>query len=457
MRLVAVLAWLIVATAVVVYFMPPPAGFDPTMMHAAALVIFAVGFWAIGVFPEHITGMIFLLLAMLAAVAPAGVVFQGFASNTLWLVLGGLFMAEAVRATGLGERLARLTLDRFTTSYPAVIVGVVAVSTALSFLMPATISRVLLMVPILSAVAARMGFEAGSRGYYGILLTMIMTMYQVGTTILPANAPPLVLAGAAETLYGVPLIYGEYLWVQFPVMGVLKAALLVALTLVVFPARPAPVGHRGEPPPMSAEERRLSLILALALLLWVTDFVHKIQPGWIALAAGLACMMPKIGVIPLNVFNERVRYGPFFYIGSVLGMGAVMSETGLSNAIGAALADALELKRGEDARNFAVMTLVSTFTGVFTTNPGQPALLAPLAGHVAEAAGWPIKAALMTMAVGFTTMILPHQVPPVVVGLQVAGIPLRETLRYGVPVALVSLFVLLPLDYLWWRLIGYFG
>ncbi len=49
-----------------------------------------------------------------------------------------------------------------------------------------------------------------------------MATFQCGTAILPANAPNLVLAGAAETLYNLQLIYAEYLWVQFPVMGLVK-------------------------------------------------------------------------------------------------------------------------------------------------------------------------------------------------------------------------------------------
>jgi di/tricarboxylate transporter len=83
--------------------------------------------------------------------------------------------------------------------------------------------------------------------------------------------------------------------------------------------------------------------------------------------------------------------------------------------------------------------------------------MAPLAGHFAEAAGWPLKAALMTMALGFTTLILPFQVPPVMVGVQIAGIRLRTVLRLSVPLMLVSFVVLLPLNYFWWRAIGYFG
>jgi hypothetical protein len=63
----------------------------------------------------------------------------------------------------------------------------------------------------------------------------------------------------------------------------------------------------------------------------------------------------------------------------------------------------------------------------------------------------------MVAAVGFTTVILPYQVPPVVVGLQAAGLSLRASLRLTVPLAALSLLVLVPLDFAWWKLIGYFG
>jgi di/tricarboxylate transporter len=152
-----------------------------------------------------------------------------------------------------------------------------------------------------------------------------------------------------------------------------------------------------------------------------------------------------------------VSFGPFFYIAAVLGVGGLMSGAGVSAMLGEAAQSALQLEPGEDALNFGVLALLSTFAGVLVTNPAQPALMAPLAGHFAEAAGWPLKTALMTAALGFTTLILPFQVPPVMVGVQLAGLKLSSVLRLSIPLMLVSFAILLPLDYAWWRLIGYFG
>lgn len=457
MRLSSLLTAAVVIAAAVIFLLPAPAGVAPHTMHAGALLVLVMGLWAIGSLPEYLVALLFFALAILLKIASPAVIFSGFASGTLWLVLGGLVLAEAVRATGLGERIARVVLGERSLTYRQLVMAAVLVSVVLSFLMPATVGRILLLVPIMAAVAERHGLRPGGAGHNGVLLATILATFQCGTAILPANAPNLVLAGAAETLYGVQLIYAEYLWVQFPVMGLVKGMLIIAVTCRLFPAQTQAATAAAELRAMSVEEKRLLVILCAALALWATDFLHHIHSGWIALSAAVLVMMPRIGAVPGGMFQERVRFGAFFYVGAILGLGSVMLDSGVSTAIGQALLGVIVLERGADATNFGILSLIATFAGLITTNPSQPALLAPLAGHIAEATGWPIKTALMTIAIGFSTLILPYQVPPVVVGLQVAHLSVRTALGITAVLALISIVALIPLSYAWWRIIGYFG
>ncbi|MBX3652443.1 MAG: anion permease [Burkholderiales bacterium] len=447
----------IVAAAAAIFFMPPPAGVSVNVMHTGGLLVLVMGLWATGILPEALTALIFFALAVLLEVAKPEVIFSGFTSGTLWLVLGGLVIAEAVRMTGLGERVARAALGTRVWTYPQLVTAAVLVAVVLAFLMPATVGRILLLVPILAAVAERHGLAPGTPGHTGVLFAVIVASFQCGTAILPANAPNLVLAGAAETLYGVQLIYAEYLWAQFPVMGIVKGALIVAIVCWMFPAQTRVSGTAAELRPMSGNEKRLAAIVLVSLALWATDFLHGIRPGWVALAAAVVAMLPRIGAVPATIFQERIKFGTFFYIGGVLGLGAVMLDTGLSKAIGDALLAVIRLEQGADAANFITLSVLSTVASMIVTNPAQPALMSPLAGDFAQATGWPLQAALMTMAVGFSTLLLPYQAPPVVVGMQMAGLRLRDALRLTVPLALISIFALIPLHYLWWRVIGYFG
>jgi anion transporter len=451
-----VLAGMVVLAAVALCVTPPPDGMTVAMMRSFALILFTVGFWAVGALPEHLTGLLFFLIAMIFAIAPAGVVFSGFESATLWLVLGGLIMAEAVNRTGLAQHLAVLIFDRYSDSYRHLVLAVVVASIALSFVMPATVGRVLLLTPIVIAASERAGFRYGSTGYEGLCVAALMATYQCGTGILPANAPNLVLAGAAETLYAMPIHYAEYLWMQFPVMGIVKGVLIVVFVWWLFPATAQSAAQARELPPMTREQQRLAFILVVALVLWATDFAHGVKAGWIALAVGIFCVLPRVGVMSYAAFNE-VRFGAFFYVAATLGLGMLAHKSGLSAALGHGVDSMLNLQRGADFANFVSLSVFTTVAGLFTTNPAQPAVLAPLAQGFADATGWPLKTALFTLAIGFSTMLLPHQVPPVVVGMQAARLRMGAVLRIGVPLALTSILALLPLQYYWWRLIGAFG
>jgi hypothetical protein len=97
-----------------------------------------------------------------------------------------------------------------------------------------------------------------------------------------------------------------------------------------------------------------------AVILWATDFVHRVHPGWIGRAAGLATLLPYIGVMPVTSFTERVKLSLFFYIAAILGLGAVMVETSLSRALSDALQSGLQLQLGQDAINLAILTALST-------------------------------------------------------------------------------------------------
>ena len=264
--------------------------------------------------------------------------------------------------------------------------------------------------------------------------------------MLPANAPNLVLAGSAEALYGVQITYAGTLWVQFPVLGALKSLAIIAFVLWLFPAqaRSAPGVRAIEP--LTPEQRRVVVILAASLVLWATDFLHGIKSGWIALAAGIACLLPWVGVMPVTAFYS-VRLGPYFYVGATLGLGLVIQTTGLSDGLGKLLHVVLPLTPGADFANFVMLSVLATFAGLFTTNPAQPAVLAPLAEYFAQATGWPLKAALMVIGVGFTTFLLPYQVPPAMVGLQVGALRMKAMLRLALPLAAFSLLVILPLQY----------
>lgn len=450
-----IVAGLALAAAVLLYVFPP-AGLDPRAAKAAALALAAVGFWATSALPEHVTAVGFFTIAMLIGVAPAGVVFGGFESTALWLVFGGLCVGGAMRHTGLGERFAGRLVRYCGASYVAAVGGLLMISVLLGFLMPSSLGRVTLLMPIALALAERIGFAQGTNGRIGIVLAVNFGVHVPTFAILPANIPNMVLVGATEKLWGITPLYGEYLLLHFPILGALKTLVMFFLILWMFPARiEKPVDMVAQAAgPMTGTQRLLALTLVVALGFWVTDFIHFISPAWISLAAAFLCLIPATRLLPPGAFNG-LGFGGLFFVAGIMGLGAVVADSHLGDILIGALLKVVPLDPAHPALNFALLAGIATLINPLTTLPGVPAVLTPLAGQMAEASGMPIRAVLMSQVLGFSTIIFPYVSAPLVVGMQIGGEKLAPAARLCLVLAAVTILILWPLDFLWWRLLGW--
>lgn len=377
-----------------------------------------------------------LLLCAAATVlhaAPSELVFSGFASPAFWLVLSGLVLGAAIRKVGLADRAARLLESHLSGSWTRLAGGVVLLTYLLAFVMPSNMGRIALLMPVVMALADQAGLGVGSRGRVGLALAVGFGTFQLSTSILPANVPNLVMAGAAETAYGVHFAYLPYLLLHAPVLGLLKGALLVACIVPLFPARPRPIRASGPATPLSPAERRLGLLLFVTLLLWMTDFLHGIQPAWVGLAAACVCLLPRVGFLTGDEFAANVNFRTCIYIAGILGLAALVARSGSGEQIG------------------------QTLLAVAPLDPGTPALFTALAHTLADASGVPLLTVLMVQVIGYGAPMLPYQASSLVVAMGMGGVPARDGIRLCLATAAVTFVVLMPLDYLWFRLLGQLG
>ncbi len=452
-----ILAALAVAAAAVLVLMPPPEGLPREATQAAGLCLGAIGLWATGALPEYLTSVIFLLLAIVLAVAGPEVVFSGFGASAWWLVFGGLVIGIAVKKTGLGERLARSLLRVFGGSYLRVLIGIAVVATVMNFLIPSTMVRVVMLVPLVALMAGRMGYAEGSGARNGLILATALLSFSPGAAILPSIVVNMVWAGTVESLFGQTVTYGRYFVLHFPVIGAVKTVLIVATVWLMFRA---PAEHEGEISgggDVTGAERQLALVLALALALWVTDFWHGVSPAWVATGAAVLLLLPRVGLLTHEDFEGGLKVAPLLFVAAVLGLGRIVAETGLGGAMGGVLLDVFAFEQGRPFLNFYQLTALYTVTGMVTTIPGMPAVVSPLAPEIAAATGLPLMTVLDMEVVAFSTLILPYQIPPMVVAMQLGGVRAVDGARLTLAVAAVTLVAVNPLIFVYWQALGMFG
>lgn len=445
---------LVLAAAVAVGVFPGLFGLSPALGVPAALTVFTIGCWATGAIPEYLASLTFLAAAMVLGAAPAALIFSGFAATAFWLVFAGVVIGAAVNRTGLGERLAATTIGRVSGSYARTVAAVILVTALLGFVLPSTMGRVVLMVPIILSLCDRLGLDHGRRGRDGLILAMGLTAYMLGVPILPANVPNMVLAGAAETLLDIRLGYAAYLVINFPVLGLAKGVLIWLVIVRLFPDSLDRDGAGAKPAPtVGAGQGRLAAILLVTLAFWTTDVVHGISPAWVGLVAALVCLWPGIGVIAARNL-QGLDLAPVLYVGGMLGLVALVADSGLGAALSGVLLAWLPLAPGADLVNFISLSSLGALVAIVSTLPGVPTLLTPLAPDLAAQSGWALDSVLMAQIVSLATPVLPHQSPPLMVALALSGVGLGAASRALLALAALTVLLLWPLTYLWWQVLG---
>lgn len=440
-----------------VWFLPPPAGADPEMMRIAGVVIVAVSLWATAWVPEYFTAIIFFFLAMVATEAGAPTVFSGFHSAAAWMIFGGLVIGAAVQETGFGKRIAGTLLRIFPKSYIGILFAVTMVGIVLCFIIPSNTGRIVIMVPIFMALCDRVGFAPGSPGRAGVALAAGAGSIYPSLAVLPAAVPNLVWLGATESIHDITITYGEYLLANFPVIGGVSMVLIPVVFSRLFPDEVRSPEDNPEPAEGSADQTRLIMVLVAALGLWLTDFAHGISPAWVALGAACLCLMPRIGVVPTNIIVGKISYAPWFFVAGVIGMGAVVAKAGLGAEISDFMFRIVPLTAGADLANFFKIGAVGMAMGIATTVPGQPAIMTTLSADIAQITGWPLKTVLMTQPISWAMPPFAYEFPPFVLVAGLAGVSLRRLTRMLFAMCAITWIFMMPLQYLWWSLLGFFG
>lgn len=423
----------------------------------SGLVIVVITLWVTGIIAEYLTAFLMFAIAMLFSIAPASVVFSGFHSAAFWLVFSGLVIGVGINSTGLGKRIAGRIAAHLSDSYFKLISGLVLLGTLFGVLMPSSMGRIILLIPIALAVASHFRFHSGSNGYIGVVMAITMGAFIPTFAILPANVPNMILAGMSESLYQYSPQYGEYLALHFPLFGLPKMFILVALIMWLYPDTPKEDHEQplNEKTPITKNERVMSLVLILMILLWLTDFIHHISPAWVALGGAIFLLLPTVNIVSNKHFTDSIPYHLLFFVAGILGLGSIISYSGIGDELAQYLVSYLPLNTETPFINYLSLSLLSMVTGIIVTLAGVPAVLTPLAENLATATGLPIKSVVMTQVIGFSTTFFPYQAPPVLIGLQLANIKMAEGLKVFIYVALISLVLLMPLNYLWWQWLGW--
>lgn len=422
---------------------------------ASGLGCAAITLFATRAVPEIVTAFAIFLSALMLDMVPREVVFSGLMSGGFWLLVSGIILGAAITATGLAARISGRLIALTGPSYPRAILAVAAAGLMLGVLIPSTMPRIVVMIPVAAAFAERLGLASDGRGAIGLIATAAISTLLPTYTILTANLPTIVQVGTMDELYGIHSTYSGYLIQQLPV-NLLRFALIVAL-MVGFTREmvSAPTSDAAEPEAERPEQRTLLMVLGAAILLWMTDFVHGIPPAWVALGAATLVIWPRFGMLKPTAMREQIDLTPAIFFASIITVVAVARGAGLDQRLAEVIITALPFNGGGGLSSIYGIFGFAVALSHLTTAPAAPAVLVPFAAPLAEASGLSLDAVSMTQMLGISTPALPYQAPPLIVAMSISKVPNVVFLRLCLWLAIAVAVVGVPLTYLWWQVIGF--
>jgi hypothetical protein len=241
-----------------------------------------------------------------------------------------------------------------------------------------------------------------------------------------------------------------------PVLGLVKGVTFWAAICLLFPAPPPRIATTTDEGPnvLGAAARRLAVLLAITVLLWVLDFVHHIKPGWIALAAGLICLVPGLGLGRIEEAVDANKVTAVFSLAAVLGVATVLTYSGAGALIAKALTQLVPSSGASPAYGFMLIAVAASVTATFATVVGSIAIVTPTLPAIEAASGLPLTAGIIAELTGLQCLFFPFEAVPVMVGLMMGKVPAPATLKTMILLAVTGLVFIAPLQIAWLKLLG---
>ena len=453
--------------AAVVIWVLPIAGLPAEGQKALAITVFAVIWWVFGVaHPAYTTLLLFLGYILLigdiqaadgSTVSMTGQVFKLFTMSLGWLMIGAFLIATAVTKSGLAKRVAYFFMTRYAKSYKSIIVLAYVLGIVLSFIIPHPFPRVLLIMAVVSQIIKESGANETDTASLGFAVFSSVT----------ATSMILLLGDSVLNVAGVGFS-GEQVgfleWIKYmAVPGLIASALMMLLTFVMFKQtgsfeinKEKILEEQKKLGPLSRDEKVVGIWVIIALILWSTDSLHHIDPAWVALAVAVGLALPYIGKIltPADL-TSGVNWPIVIFVVGALAIGNVSRVTGMAQWLAATV-----LPANPPSNAFAFAGMIGGVTMLLHMILGSAlacmSVVSPPMVEYAAMAGWsPIVPALLVYTAVNMHYILPFQHVTMLLGAGDTGkYGNKETLRYGIPLTIVCLLVMIGVMVPWWMLIG---
>ena len=308
-----------------------PIGLEPIQQKALAITAFMIVYWIAEPIDHGLTALIGIYLFWALEVAKFPVAFSGFVNSPTWFLFSSLLMAEAAARTGLAKRIGFLLMSKVGSSTNQILTGLLSLSFVLTLFVPSGMGRIAILAPLTAGIFQAAGLSERSnlvRGFFAVL-----TAFSGLSDVMILSGATSMMTHAILQEAGIQVLWSQW-FVAFLPLNLVMIFTSVAIARWLYPGEMSELGggrqyfekELAQMGPWSEPEKKSLIWFGLAVVLWSTDFIHRINPAVIGLAAGLLLSLPKIGVLDRKAVKQNNFLIIIFSAGAI-SMGNVLLQT----------------------------------------------------------------------------------------------------------------------------------
>lgn len=426
----------------------------------AATAVLMATWWITEAVPLYAAALLPLLVFPLSQAQTFVESARPYASGTIFLFMGGFFLAAAVQKWNLHRRIA-LVVVRFVGTDPKRIILGFMIATGVVTMWVSNTATAIMMLPIgLSVLHLVNGQTTGVdllRSNFGkaMMLGIAYSASIVATSSLISTPPNALMRAYVAETFGITLTFGKWLLFASPMAWALLFIMWFLFVNVLFKPEidEIPGGEElierelAEMGPMSTGERRVGVVFVIAALSWVflpTLFGDLgVTDELVAIAVAMLLFLIPVGKDDRLLDGATAREIPWeilLLFGGGLSLSAAFTKSGLSTWIG-------DLSAGVGTLHVILLVLVVTTLVMalteMTSNTATAATFLPVLGGVAAGIGADPLLLVVPVALASTcSFMLPVATPPNAIAYSTGYVSIGDMLKAGVWMNLIGIVLI---------------
>ncbi len=414
--------------------------------------------WVTGVVPEIVVGFILPVLYIVTGVAKPIDAFAPWMTNVPWITFGGLIIGGAMMSTGLAKRIAYRAIILTGGTYNRTLIGLMLGGLVIAPVIPSVMGKIAIFSVIGIAICQALDLKPGSRAASGIMMGAFLAVAGPKLSYLTGAADNPLAMGLVAKVTGTMITWGEYA-LHNAFIGIIYSAMSLGILIVMlkpekeFDSVDVIKKNYADMGPMSANEKKAGLLIALTFAFIVTDFLHKIDLGWIMMIGAALLFFPGVGVMKGEQLG-KMNMSTIFFVAGAMCIGPVAAKVGLVKIMAEIL---LPLLKGTPLYTCIAVYFFAVVLKFFLTPLAATAKFITPVTEIALQLGLHPYSLGYVFKYGIDQYIFPYEYAVLLYIYSFGYMTLNTVFRVMIPRIFATAIFLAVVAYPYWSMFGMFG